>query len=121
MAGKRLKKLSGLQHFGQLLELLQIFQLLAQADQATLLHAKPIAHGYNLKEQQRLKRLDRFIEENFRRKLEMQKIVINCHIADSIRGGSYGPGVPSSVISPAGQRPGNYAGQVGLLEVVWLQ
>jgi AraC-like DNA-binding protein len=80
VVGERLKRLSGLGHFAQLLELLQIFQLMAQAEEATLLHAKPIAHGYNLKEQQRLKKLDRFIEENYRRKLEMQEVAELTHL-----------------------------------------
>jgi AraC-like DNA-binding protein len=74
VVGERLKKLASLRHFEQLMELLQIFQLLARAEEVTLLHTKPIEHGYNLKEQQRLKKLDHFIEQHFRRRIDILEV-----------------------------------------------
>src|SRR6478672_8623459 len=52
--GARLKKLSSLPHFQQLLELLQIFQLLATSNEYVPLQSRPVTHASLLKEQQRL-------------------------------------------------------------------
>ena len=74
VVGERLKRLASLRHFEQLMELLQIFQLLARAGEVSLLHTKPIEHGYNLREQQRLQKLNHFIEQHFRRKIDIPEV-----------------------------------------------
>jgi hypothetical protein len=42
VAGEKLKRLTSLPHFNQLLTLLDVFQILAESDEVTVLHAKPL-------------------------------------------------------------------------------
>ncbi|QHT66560.1 AraC family transcriptional regulator [Rhodocytophaga rosea] len=72
--GEKLNRLSGLQHFDQLIELLHILQLMAISTECLLLHHKPIAHYYNLKEQQRIQRVYRYIEENYQQKITVEEM-----------------------------------------------
>ncbi|HEV7348244.1 AraC family transcriptional regulator [Telluribacter sp.] len=74
VVGERLKKLIALPPFEQLIELLQLFQLLATTEEVTRLNTQPVEYNYNLKEQQRMKRLYAFIEENFKRKIELREV-----------------------------------------------
>jgi AraC-like DNA-binding protein len=71
--GKRLKKLYLLPQFDRFLEVLSIFQLLANATDIELLHSKPVENQYTKKDQERLKRLYRFIDENFQRKIDIEE------------------------------------------------
>ncbi|GAB3168444.1 helix-turn-helix domain-containing protein [Telluribacter humicola] len=73
-AGERLKRLVTLPPFEQLIELLRVFQLLATTEEVTLLNTQPVEYNYNLKEQQRMKQLYAFIEENFKRKIEISEV-----------------------------------------------
>jgi AraC-like DNA-binding protein len=72
--GKRIKNLHTLPHFEQFLEILSIFKVLASATNIELLHKNPVENQYNKKEQERLKRLYRFIDENFQRKIEIDEV-----------------------------------------------
>jgi AraC-like DNA-binding protein len=72
--GKRLARLHELSHFRQLIELLEIFQILATSQESVLLNSRPVEFPYNQKEQQRLQRVYRFIDENYQRKIEMAEI-----------------------------------------------
>ena len=65
LAGERLKKVQDLPKFEQLLEMLSIFQYLATSQEYALLSASPIQQHYNLKEQQRLKVVYRYVEEHY--------------------------------------------------------
>ncbi|WP_367753037.1 AraC family transcriptional regulator [Flavobacterium sp. WC2430] len=72
--GKRLQKLHLLAHFDQFIEVLSIFQLLANTKEMTLLHDVPFENIYNNKEQLRLKIVYEFIEENFQRSISLEEI-----------------------------------------------
>ncbi len=72
--GERIKKLYNLPHFEQFLEILSIFQDLANTKELQLLHSKPVENQYNKKEQERLKKLYRFIDENYQRKIEIDEV-----------------------------------------------
>ena len=71
---KRLKNLYLLSHFEQFLEILSIFKVLASAINIEFLHENPVENQYNKKEQERLKRLYRFIDENYQRKIEIDEV-----------------------------------------------
>jgi AraC-like DNA-binding protein len=72
--GKRLKTLHLLAYFEQFLEILSIFQILAEAIDAEYLHSQPVENQPNKKEQARLKRIYRFIDENYQRKIDLNEI-----------------------------------------------
>ncbi|GAB3924523.1 AraC family transcriptional regulator [Larkinella terrae] len=74
LVGKRLMRFHELDHFRQLIELLEIFQILATSQESTLLNNRPVEFPYNRKEQQRLQRVYRFIDENYQRKIEMAEL-----------------------------------------------
>jgi AraC-like DNA-binding protein len=72
--GERLKKLSSLMGFELFQEVLALFRLLAETDDFTLLHPVPAKNQFNQKERDRLKRLYRFIDDNYHRKIEVQEV-----------------------------------------------
>ncbi|WP_460911188.1 helix-turn-helix domain-containing protein [Spirosoma areae] len=71
MVGQQLELLPTLPPFQRLLSLLTIFQQLATSQDRTLLHGKPVTNAYKLSEQQRLKQLQQFIDENYQRKIDI--------------------------------------------------
>ena len=79
--GQRLKKLPYLPYFEQFVEMLSLFELLAHATDQTLLHEQPVENRYNVKEQERLKRLYRFIDENYQRKIEVEEVAALSHLS----------------------------------------
>jgi AraC-like DNA-binding protein len=74
MIGERMKLLDNLNYFGQFLEILSIFQLLATTHDYVLLHHHPVENQYNKKDQERIKRLYQFIDENYQRKIDLQEV-----------------------------------------------
>ncbi|MGA0557895.1 helix-turn-helix domain-containing protein [Larkinella sp. VNQ87] len=74
VVGRRLMRFHQLSHFRQWIELLEIFQLLATSSEYTLLNSRPVDSPFNAREQQRLQRVYRFIEENYARKIEMAEL-----------------------------------------------
>lgn len=72
--GDMLKNLHVLTHFELFLEILSIFQILAQDTDKVFLHPKPIQNQYNKKEQERLKRLYQFIDNHYSRKIEIDEV-----------------------------------------------
>lgn len=79
---ERLKNLAQLPPFEQFLEVLRIFQLLASANDIELLHTKPVENQYTKKDQERLKRLYRFMDENYRRKIEIDEVAALSHLSN---------------------------------------
>jgi AraC-like DNA-binding protein len=79
--GERLKKIPQLSHFQQFMEMLDIFQEMATATEMTVIDAKPITQHYNLKEQQRLKSVYRYIEDHFDKKIEMTHMAQLTHLS----------------------------------------
>ncbi|QDK80933.1 helix-turn-helix domain-containing protein [Spirosoma sp. KCTC 42546] len=71
LVGEQLEALPTLPPFERLMALLSIFQQLATSSETTSLHGKPVTNAYNLSEQQRLKRLYQFIEDNYQRKFDL--------------------------------------------------
>lgn len=80
---ERLKNLAQLPHFEQFLEVLCIFQLLASAEDIEFLHSKPVENQYTKKDQERLKRLYRFMDENYRRKIEIDEVAELSHLSNA--------------------------------------
>ena len=80
LAGEKLKRLSLLPHFDQLITLLEVFQLLAQSDEAEILKAKPIASVSVLKEQQRIQKVYHFIEMNYQKEIDVNEVPRLCQL-----------------------------------------
>lgn len=71
---ERLIKLPLLTHFEQFLEILSIFQILANDENPEFLHANSFENQYTKKDQQRMKRLYQFIDENYERKVDIREV-----------------------------------------------
>jgi AraC-like DNA-binding protein len=78
--GERLKKLTELPHFEQLIEMLAIFQDMATSPDLTVINAKPIEAQYKLKEQQRLKIVYAYIEEHYKDKIDIVQMAQLTHL-----------------------------------------
>lgn len=72
--GEQLHQLAALPAFERMMALLSILQTLAQSSERQLLGGKPVSSAYNLKEEARLKRTYRFIEENYTRRIEIDEV-----------------------------------------------
>ncbi|MGB5229737.1 MAG: AraC family transcriptional regulator [Eudoraea sp.] len=72
--GSRLKKLHILAPFSQFLEILHIFSILATSEEYVLLHDYPVINKYSQKQQERLKNIYSFIDENYQRKIELKEV-----------------------------------------------
>ncbi len=72
--GSRLKKLHVLGPFSQFLEVLHIFSILAASKEYVLLHDYPVINKYSQKQQDRLKNIYAFIDENYQRKIELKEV-----------------------------------------------
>jgi len=72
--GSRLKKLYVLGPFSQFLEVLHIFSILAASKEYVLLHDYPVINKYSQKQQDRLKNIYAFIDENYQRKIELKEV-----------------------------------------------
>jgi AraC-like DNA-binding protein len=79
-AGEMLQKLHLLSPFEQFLEVLRIFQLLANSTEITLLHDAPVKNQYNKKAQDRLKQLYRFMDAHYQRKIEVEEVATLCQM-----------------------------------------
>ena len=80
MAGEKLKQLSSLSHFDQLLSLLQIFQLLASSKEVITLKTRPIINASVLKEQQRLHNIYHFIETHYHERVDVNEVAKLSHL-----------------------------------------
>ena len=80
LAGEKLKRLSLLPHFDQLITLLEVFQLLTQSDEAEILKAKPNASVSVLKEQQRNQKVYHFIEMNYQKEIDVNEVARLCQL-----------------------------------------
>lgn len=81
IVGEKLKEMIQQNHFRQWILLLEIFQLLATSNESEVLNIPPIEHNYNLKEQQRIKKIYRFVEEHYHEKVEVQEVVSLCNLS----------------------------------------
>ncbi len=74
LAADKLKILTALNHFDQLIALLQVFQLLAASKETISLNTRPIAKASVLKEQQRLHRIYHFIESRYMEAIDIKEV-----------------------------------------------
>lgn len=79
---ERLMKLPSLSHFEQFLEILSIFQILANDENMELLHTNSFENQYTKKDQERMKRLYQFIDENYERKIDIQEVANLSNLSD---------------------------------------
>jgi AraC-like DNA-binding protein len=77
---ERLKGLSMLSHFKQLMELLNIFEILATSNEYEDLHSIPIAKASLLKEQHRMHRIYHFIETRYQQAIDVNEVAALTHL-----------------------------------------
>ena len=80
LAGEKLKQLTTLPHFEQLITLLQVFNLLANSNEIEMLKARPIASVSVLKEQKRLQKIYHFIEANYQNEIDVNTVANLCNL-----------------------------------------
>ena len=78
--GQRLRKFHLIPPFEQFLEVLHIFQVLSNSDEMELLHDQPFINQYSKKEQERLRRIYFYIDENYQQKIELEKVAAMCNL-----------------------------------------
>lgn len=83
LAADLMKKLAQLQPFEQFVEVLRLFQLLANSDYYELLHDTPVKTRHNARTQERLRQIYRFVDENYQRKIEVSEAARRCHMTDA--------------------------------------
>jgi AraC-like DNA-binding protein len=74
IAGVRLKKLQTLDRFHQFMELMSIFQFLAESNEYVDLDVRPISSQTILQQQERMHRIHQFVETNFQKPIDTQQI-----------------------------------------------
>lgn len=74
IAGARLKKMSQGDRFHQFMELMRIFQFLAESDEYVDLDVRPISSQTILKQQERMHRIHQFVETNFQNPIDTQQV-----------------------------------------------
>lgn len=80
---ERMKNIRTIPPFEQFLEVLTIFQFLANTTEYELLHEKPVENQYNKKDQERIKRLYQFIDENYQRKIELSEVAEMTNLSEA--------------------------------------
>ncbi|MFK7933287.1 MAG: AraC family transcriptional regulator [Saprospiraceae bacterium] len=78
MIGEKLFGLEHLQPFEQYLQLIEILQLIAEIKSVELLHEKPYLNQFSSKEQERLRLIHAFIDNNYHRKIELTELADLC-------------------------------------------
>lgn len=71
---KKLLKLPNLSQFDRMIEVLQIFQILANTQEFTPLNADGTKFEFNHKDEERINRVYRFVEENFMKPINIQEV-----------------------------------------------
>jgi AraC-like DNA-binding protein len=80
MVSKKLKELSSLSHFAQLIELLNVFHLLASSNEYTDLGGRAIANASLLKEQQRMHKIYHFVETHYHEAIDVNEVAKLTHL-----------------------------------------
>ncbi|WP_028667804.1 helix-turn-helix domain-containing protein [Runella zeae] len=83
MVKPRLQKLPYMQGMEQFLELLSILYDLAAAVEKEFLHEKPVENQYNRREQERLLKLYRFIDEQYQRKIDIEEVAALSNLSNA--------------------------------------
>ncbi len=79
--GEKLRELIQENHFRQWILLLEIFQVLATSTESEVLNIAPVEQNYNLKEQQRIKIIYKYVEEHYHEKVDIQNVVDLCNLS----------------------------------------
>ncbi len=74
MAGEKLKQLTSLSHFEQLIMLLQIFHFLTLSNETIELKSRPIANASVLKKQERLHKIYHYIEIHYQQHVDVNEV-----------------------------------------------
>ncbi len=80
LAGEKLKQLTSLSHFEQLIMLLQIFHSLSLSNDTIELKSRPIANASVLKEQERLHKIYHFIETHYQQTIDVNAVASLCNL-----------------------------------------
>ena len=80
--GPRLKALPTLDAFDRLLELLNILHALMLAEDKELLHDQPVKNHYTVKDQDRLKRIYKYIDEHYQEPIGLSSVAKLCHLSE---------------------------------------
>lgn len=79
--GQRLKGFHRLSPFRQFLEAIDIFRELSLCEEKELLHDAPYVNQYSFKEQERLRSVYAFIDQNYQRKIEVDEVAALCNLS----------------------------------------
>jgi YesN/AraC family two-component response regulator len=82
-AGLLLKKLTEYASFEQLILLIQVFQLLAESKEYTLLHTRPIAAHAAIKEQERMHVIYKYVETHFQIPIKIIDIASKVNLTEA--------------------------------------
>lgn len=74
LVGEKFKKATELPYFEQFISMLEIFKMLGETNDYTLLHTEIPKNQYNKKEEERLRKINQFIEINYTRKIDLIEI-----------------------------------------------
>ncbi|MFN8356830.1 MAG: AraC family transcriptional regulator [Spirosomataceae bacterium] len=80
--GEMFKRIHLLPAFEQFVEVLRLLTTLSEATDTQLLHSKPVENRFQKREQERLQRLYRFIEEHYQRKIDIVEVAELCHLSN---------------------------------------
>jgi AraC-like DNA-binding protein len=83
IVGEKLKELTALKGFNQLAMLLEIFQTLAQSSESDPLSIEPLLNNQAFKEQQRLKNIHNFVEQNYAQTIDFQAVVALSNLSNA--------------------------------------
>lgn len=83
IVGEKLKELTTLTGFKQLSMLLEIFQTLAQSSEIDPLSIQPLANNQAFKEQQRLKNIHNFVEQNYAQTIDFQEVIALSNLSNA--------------------------------------
>ena len=80
IVGNRMKKFHAFSSFDIFMEIIQILKILSLSTDFELLHDQPFINKYNKKEQERLRHIYAFIDENYHRKINIEEIASECNL-----------------------------------------
>jgi AraC-like DNA-binding protein len=83
IVGEKLKELTALKGFNQLAMLLEIFQTLAQSSESDPLSIEPLLNNQAFKEQQRLKNIHNFVEQNYTQTIDFQAVIALSNLSNA--------------------------------------
>ncbi len=77
---EKFRNLLHLSHFERLIELLNILQNLAKSDEYVFLNQANIRYNFSQKDQERLGKVYRFVEENYFQEIDIQRVAEICNL-----------------------------------------